>query len=347
MTNLIPHFYYLCLLHPTSSLQLRGLALTDAEGLCTRCVAENTASCVLTEASPGYDCTCSDGYAGTRCQYDLCAEKCNDDGTATCTKSSGDATCNCNDGWTGEGCSIDLCTKVRTFSFVRKSIAFHRGTILYQSMFNPSPLNLHTKRTEKNCQHQFCDDTGTASCTKSPGDFACNCADNYGGQYCQIDLCARCNDAGTSSCTGGAYEWTCNCAVSVEACCSTYIFGLSPFFAILSSASKEALRSFHHMFSQTLNMILQDGWVGDRCDIDLCDKFCDDTGTASCTKSPGDFACNCADNYGGQYCQIDLCARCNDAGTSSCTGGAYEWTCNCAVSAERCFSSNYTNSYIM
>ena len=102
-------------------LQIRGLALTAAEGLCTRCVADNTASCVLTETSPGYDCTCLDGYAGTRCQYDLCADKCNDDGTATCTKSPGDATCNCNDGWTGEGCSIDLCTKVRTLSFGRNS----------------------------------------------------------------------------------------------------------------------------------------------------------------------------------------------------------------------------------
>ena len=96
--------------------------MTAAEGLCTRCVADNTASCVLTETSPGYDCTCLDGYAGTRCQYDLCADKCNDDGTATCTKSPGDATCNCNDGWTGEGCSIDLCTKVRALSFVRNSI---------------------------------------------------------------------------------------------------------------------------------------------------------------------------------------------------------------------------------
>ena len=80
----------------------------------------------------------------------------------------------------------------------------------------------------------------------------------------------------------------------------------------------------------------KDGWVGDRCDIDLCDKFCDDTGTASCTKSPGGFTCNCADNYGGNYCQKDLCARCNDAGTSSCTGGPYEWTCNCAVSIDSC-----------
>ena len=88
------------------------------------------------------------------------------------------------------------------------SIAFHRGKILYINLCSiPLP-------------HQFCDDTGTATCTKSPGDFACNCADNYGGQYCQTDLCARCNDDGTSSCTGGPYQFNCNCAVSLEACCS-------------------------------------------------------------------------------------------------------------------------------
>ena len=76
--------------------------------------------------------------------------------------------------------------------------------------------------------------------------------------------------------------------------------------------------------------VLQNGWTGDRCDIDLCDKFCDDTGTASCNRSAGDFDCVCADHYTGLYCDRDLCDLCDDTGTASCSGDPYEYTCDCS-----------------
>ena len=91
----------------------------------------DNADCTNIDTSPGFYCTCHDGFDDQNNDGSLCVDRneCtngehNCDEHAQCTNTDGSYTCTCNDGWEGDGFSCidvdecqdqtDECDHVRT-----------------------------------------------------------------------------------------------------------------------------------------------------------------------------------------------------------------------------------------
>ena len=90
---------------------------------CAAATDDCDANATCTDATPGYACTCNNGFVGdgTTCSdVDECADESsnNCDANASCSNTAGAFTCECNEGYAGDGttCATDGFSNLETLT---------------------------------------------------------------------------------------------------------------------------------------------------------------------------------------------------------------------------------------
>lgn len=265
--------------------------------------------------------------------------------SGTCLNTPGSFQCTCTAGWTGERCEqdVDECSPPvvqETTSVTKGTTSIFTETPTVTDDVNPVPLEMapaatvttsvvkktsfvvtttgtvtlkwsevsgaraHTEKTKRSsdftqsCQHE-------AACKNTPGSFYCECPPQWRGDLCQddVDECTSnpCKNGGTCTNMQGGFECTCaipwegpSCSLERDECLYQPCDNNGTCIARLAADGGG------------VQCLCQRGWRGPSCqnDRDECEQnACLNNGT--CTNLMGGFQCACPDGIIGVTCSND------------------------------------------
>jgi len=151
---------------------------TDIDECATENFCANGGVC--TNSVGGFDCACTEGWGGARCEEDI--NECEADtpvclNGGECSNLQGSYSCSCPDNWTGDNCEIDV---------DECAIAHENG--------------------ENLCEHD-------GKCMNTQGDFQCLCTNGWSGKTCgeDFDECAAAMCPVGTVCKSAIQSFTCEC----------------------------------------------------------------------------------------------------------------------------------------
>jgi len=301
------------------------------------------------------DCECSGNWSGDTC--DTCTLTC-ENGAPTNTDCTG---CTCPSRYTGDRCEIDLCADAGCPEFVSECIIddiddnkepkceckgdFNGEACQYNEVYcsgvgaQPACANggmrLATEDAEGNITCGTCECSGNwtgATCSDcglcGNGSIpntectACECPEGFGGELCDIDLCAEANCTGaTQDCQIGDNDSTqCDCKTGFTGDSCEYndahcgADGAGGLEACKNGSRRKASFEPDGVTIKCSDCECTGSWTGDTCAD--CGITCENGGTItedSCTR------CTCAAGFTGDTCATDLCADANcDAAREKC-----------------------------
>jgi hypothetical protein len=156
-----------------------------------------------------YQCACSPGYGGTRCEIDIddCAvDRCKNGGA--CADRINDYECQCSVGYEGKNCELpkDDCTGMPCQNGGTCVDGTARFTCVCQAGFS----GLTCERTVSGCDDAPC---LNGACSDLPTGYTCACADGFTGNNCEIDIdeCLEQPCKNDGECIDGVNARTCRC----------------------------------------------------------------------------------------------------------------------------------------
>jgi len=215
---------------------------------------------VCTDPAEQFDCDCPDGFAGSVCEVNI--DECEQSEClhGKCEDGIGNYTCSCENGWTGRLCEMD----------------------------------------KDECEDRPCKNGGACRQTEEPGDYVCECLDEYKGKNCEelkVKTCKQqpCLSGGTcidEEREGSTDPYRCDCA---------------------------------------------QGYEGVNCEkqTNYCEKLsvkCMNGGTCQSVFSSFDAVCQCAPGFSGERCEdnIDDCASTPCKNDGQCRDLVNSYECNCS-----------------
>jgi Notch-like protein len=262
----------------------------------------------------GYQCDCSDGYSGSRCEVngdtpvDPCnPNPCQNDGT--CMNAGDYFVCSCQAGYNGiscerniDDCASNPCANAGTCTDQVDGFSCACPTGFSGPTCNNEPP---TCPSENPCQH--------GQCVDGINGYKCDCDDGFIGATCQVNVddCAP-DPCDHGTCDDGDNKYTCTCEPGYEGprcqeehCAMIGVCG-------------------NGMCTGQGGCTCDNGWEGADCrdDIDECAAANPCLNGGTCSNTDGGFSCACATGYTGMLC--DECAdgyQDNDADTICCQNG--------------------------
>ena len=294
-----------------------------------------------------FQCNCSLGFEGKRCQNatDECLSNPCQNG-ANCTDLHLNYTCTCVKGYTGRNCEINIddcatsnCTNNSTCN---DGIDSYNCSCL--SGFNGTFCELDIDECDVMKPHGPCNATGTMNCSNTVGGFECSCKQGYFGDLCEYDPTMSCEKLDPFPCLNGG-----NCSdneTGFFCSCPEGYNGTFCQFDIRECDAEPCLNNGTCMDSHTnssrtyfpgykCNCTVD--YTGDQCEtkIDLCDlEPCKNN--ATCERlSYNEYQCNCTPEYKGENCTIFQPCYSRPCKNGATCHETYEpvsnYTCTCAL----------------
>ena len=253
---------------------------------------------MCSDPSSEFQCSCQPGFSGPLCETNL--DECVDSmcQNGACIDGISNYTCSCQPGWTGWLCDEDL----------------------------------------DECAESPCMNGGSCSQTLAPGDYTCNCLDEYKGKDCQelkVKTCRElpCVNGGTciDEQLQGPEKYRCDCPSGYEGRnCENEI----DFCVKLNVVCQNGGTCKSDFASFNGNCECLTGYEGVKCEINIDDcknNPCQNNG--KCTDLINGYRCYCNDTgFTGDHCEqnINECLtvdKCKHG--SNCTDTQGSFTCSC------------------
>jgi len=254
---------------------------------------------VCSDPTEQFECSCPVGFNGTICEVNI--DECEESKCmhGTCIDGVGNYTCSCTNGWTGRLCDLD----------------------------------------KDECEDRPCKNGGACSQTEEPGDYSCECLEEYKGKNCEelkVKTCEQqpCLSGGTcidETSSGSSDQYRCDCAQGYEGLnCENQI----DYCQKLSVKCKNGGTCTSDFSSFSYDCQCLPGFTGKHCEvnIDECASTpCKNDG--ACEDLINTYLCDCSGTgFEGATCEINIneCATlspCQNQGRCNDTSGDY--TCSC------------------
>eukprot|EP00057_Strongylocentrotus_purpuratus_P019451 XP_011673925.1 PREDICTED: fibropellin-3 [Strongylocentrotus purpuratus] len=165
--------------------------LGSAAETCDEDPCLNRGSCTSETNSTGYQCTCQNGYTGTNCEVDPCANApCLNGGTCQVRDDSEVGyICFCKKNFLEMNCGRDA-------NACRSTPCLHRGdcrnrpaTGSFMCRCLPGTSGDQCQNNVDDCANSPCQNNGT--CTDRIGGFICICPKGIVGQLCEMDFSSQ------------------------------------------------------------------------------------------------------------------------------------------------------------
>ncbi|XP_035689592.1 von Willebrand factor D and EGF domain-containing protein-like [Branchiostoma floridae] len=222
-----------------------------------------------TDLLNGYNCTCAEGYIGTRCDVSVnnrCAlAPCFPDVSCINLEDGGYSCGRCPEGYIGNGYQCEDIDECKS--------------------------GIH------GCQH---------GCNNLPGTYECTCPDGFvliGEDCLDVDECSLDLDDCSQSCTNTNGSYTCGCPTGYElnpdgrTCDDVNECASSP--CQNGGECQDGVNQYTCSCAR--------GWVGAHCEEDVDECRLTNHGCHECNNTPGSYECSCRDGYavgtGGTSCQ--------------------------------------------
>ncbi|CAH1253081.1 VWDE [Branchiostoma lanceolatum] len=300
------------------------------------CPCENEGSCVPDPDMPRgqgfYACVCP-GYTGDVCETEVDECQSNPCVNGTCTDLVNGYNCTCAEGYIGTRCDVSVtnrCALDPCFTEV-SCINLEDGGFLCGRCPSGYVGNGYVCEDIDECKSGV--HACLHLCNNLPGTYECTCADGFvsiADECIDVDECALGLDECTHSCTNTNGSYTCMCPAGYElnsdgrTCNDNNECDSSP-----CRNGGECQDGVNHYICSCAR-----GWTGTHCEEDIDECMLTNHGCHECMNTPGSYACSCTDGYavgtGGTSCQdVNECLLDNDVCSYVCinTEGGYYCIC--------------------
>ncbi|XP_038071934.1 LOW QUALITY PROTEIN: uncharacterized protein LOC119740641 [Patiria miniata] len=288
----------------------------------------NGGQCSVIAGTSNYQCSCTIGYSGTRCQLNACSSSpCLNDGQCSLIAGTTNFRCSCPTGYSGTRCQTSACTSSPCLN--GGSCSLIAGTTNYQCS---CPLGYTGTRCQTTaCSSNPCLNGGQCSLITGTSNYQCSCGSGYSGTRCEtLDPCAPnpCQNGGAcSSPTSSTFQ--CRCADGWSGVtCTTMSQDVCAQANICQNGG-----TCEPNDGGSFSCRCAEGFDGVDCSNMISPCFpspCLNGGTCV-VSSPTSFMCTCPATHSGITCSVqDMCnpSPCN-SGVCQQAAGDPTYTCSC------------------
>jgi protein crumbs len=258
------------------------------------------------DPSDQFQCSCMAGFNGPFCEVNI--DECQENGcvNGVCVDKVNNYTCECRPGWNGRLCDQDL----------------------------------------DECETLPCQHGGICTQSPTPGDYSCQCPQEYKGKDCQelkVKTCQNepCQNGGRcipEEGGGGSEQYRCDCPNGYEGInCQNQ----TDFCVKLSMQCEHGGTCYSDFSSFTAQCRCRPGYTGRQCqtEIDECEVTPPPCGTGRCQDRVNGFQCDCSGTgFTGTNCQLNI----NECLTNPCQHNAH---CNDTAGSYRCLCYGEAREY--
>ena len=274
-----------------------------------------------------YNCSCTDGYFGSNCQFfDVCTTTpCQNGGECIIDQSNRDRfICMCPDSFTGQLCETRV-SSCASNPCLNQATCQEVGTEDFECVCPPGYTGTLCGENIDDCRENPCRNGGT--CVDDVNSFSCVCPPEFSGPTCEVQVvfCSpdSCQNGGTCFEAEGGISCSCplgytgdTCEININECedspcengatCGDLI---GDFFCLCAPA-----------------------FTGPVCNetIDFCaTQSC--SGNGECIALLMEFECRCNPGYTGVECEVDIdeCASSPCENNATCLEGINLFMCLC------------------